>query len=122
MHPDPEALPELASGKASTLLVSIIDDNWHGDASISRDRRALKLSSWLETVIALLQQGCDWEVYSYILVYLPSQLTNQALFRGAIPQIKQLRNLYQHGRGDGWPDSGAALHAFTWRRGFQCSG
>lgn len=93
MHPDSEALPELASGKASTVLVSIIDDNWHRDASISRDRRTLKLSAWLETVMALLQQGCDWEVYSYILVYLPSQLTNQALFRGAIQQIKQLRNV-----------------------------
>jgi len=93
MHPDPEALPELASGKASTLLVSVIDDSGHGDASISKDRKALKLSAWLETVMALIQQGCDWEVYSYILVYLPSQLTNQALFRGAIPQIKQLRNV-----------------------------
>jgi hypothetical protein len=93
MHPDPEALPEVTSGKASTLLVSFINENGHEDASISRDRRALKLSAWLETVMALLQQGCDWEIYSYILVYLPSQLTNQALLRGAIPQIKQLRNI-----------------------------
>jgi hypothetical protein len=93
MHPDPEALPEFVSGKASTLLVSVVDDNGHQDASISRDRRALKISAWLETVMGLLQQGCDWEVYSYILVYLPSQLTNQALFRGAIPQVKQLRNI-----------------------------
>ena len=40
-----------------------------------------------------MKNGCDWEVYSYILVHLASQLTNQALFAGAIPQIRILREL-----------------------------
>lgn len=91
IHPDSDALPESVSGKASTLLVSIVDDNGHEDASISMNRKALKISAWLDAVVGLLDQGCDWEIYSYILVYLPSQLTNQALFRAAIPQISELR-------------------------------
>lgn len=91
MTPDPDALPEVASEKASVLLVSILDQT--EDASISMERKLLKINIWLETVLGLLQQGCDWEVYSYILVHLPSQLTNQALFKGAIPQIKLLRGI-----------------------------
>jgi hypothetical protein len=93
MHPEPDAPPEFDSSKASQLLVSIVSDNGREDASISMNRKALKISAWLGTVIGLLDQGCDWEIYSYILVYLPSQLTNQALFRAAIPQIKDLRNI-----------------------------
>jgi hypothetical protein len=93
MHPDIEALPEPASGKASMSLVSIMDDVGTEDASISANSKVLKIGAWLETVTQLLQQGCDWEVYSYILVHLPSQLTNQALFRAAIPQVKQLRSV-----------------------------
>ena len=89
MHPDPEALPEFVSGKTSMLLVSIVNEDGTKDASISTSRKALKINVWLETLMGLLQQGCDWEVYSYILVHLPSQLTNQALFRAAMPQITQ---------------------------------
>ncbi|KAF4628791.1 hypothetical protein G7Y89_g9364 [Cudoniella acicularis] len=56
-----------------------------------RIRKSLNIGTYLDTVTGLVQNGCDWEVYSYILVHLPSQLTNQALFRGAIPQIRKLR-------------------------------
>jgi hypothetical protein len=93
MYPDPEALPEVVSEKASMLLVSAVDDNGAQDASLSSNCKPLKVNIWLETVIGLLQQGCDWEIFSYILVHLPSQLTNQALFRAALPQIKLLRNV-----------------------------
>jgi hypothetical protein len=89
MTPDLDPLPEEASDKASMLLVSIIDET--EDASISEKRKPLKINIWLETIVGLLKNGCDWEVYSYILVHLPSQLTNQALFKGAIPEIKLLR-------------------------------
>lgn len=98
MTPDPEALPERLSDKASTLLVSIYDDvaveNSEEENAVRKtsNRKALKINVWLETIIGLLQQGCDWEVYSYILVHLPSQLTNHALFKGAIPQVKHLRS------------------------------
>jgi hypothetical protein len=93
MHPDPEALPEMVSERASMVLISIADDDGAKETSISPNRGSLKVNAWLEIVMGLLQQGCDWEVYSYILVHLPSQLTNQALFKAAIPQIRQLRSL-----------------------------
>lgn len=53
----------------------------------------LNVGSYLDVVCQLLDGGCDWEVYSYILVHLPSQLTNQALLKSSIPQIKKLRSL-----------------------------
>ncbi|KAG4034326.1 hypothetical protein MFRU_003g02960 [Monilinia fructicola] len=53
----------------------------------------LNIGSYLDVLCQLLDGGCDWEVYSYILVHLPSQLTNQALFKSSIPQIKRLRSL-----------------------------
>ncbi|APA07832.1 hypothetical protein sscle_03g026020 [Sclerotinia sclerotiorum 1980 UF-70] len=53
----------------------------------------LNIDSYLDVLCQLLDGGCDWEVYSYILVHLPSQLTNQALFKSSIPQIKRLRSL-----------------------------
>jgi hypothetical protein len=97
MTPDPGALPEPTSEKASTLLASVvnIDSAVDGEVMASHEsgRQALKINIWLETIIGLLQSGCDWEVYSYILVHLPSQLTNHTLFRGAIPQLKLLRSV-----------------------------
>ncbi|KAH8683368.1 hypothetical protein BGZ60DRAFT_368717 [Tricladium varicosporioides] len=56
-------------------------------------RKTLPINIYLDTVTGLIQNGCEWEVYSYILVHLPSQLTNQALFRGAVPQIRKLREV-----------------------------
>ncbi|PQE16627.1 GTPase activating protein [Rutstroemia sp. NJR-2017a BBW] len=53
----------------------------------------LGIHSYLDVICQLLNGGCEWEVYSYILVHLPSQLTNQALFKASIPQIKNLRAL-----------------------------
>ena len=53
----------------------------------------LHLSYWLEEVIAILQKPDDWEVYSYTVVHLPSQLSNPTLFSNAIPHIKLLRNV-----------------------------
>lgn len=96
LYPDADALPEVVSEKASMLLVSAVDDNDDSDIQDSfptNKSKPLKINIWLETVIGLLQQGCDWEIFSYILVHLPSQLTNQALFRAAVPQIKLLRNV-----------------------------
>lgn len=119
MYPDPEALPESASDNSSSRLISIADvgDEQKDDETLEKtledgdgDRNAsevaqngatpsltyrtpLNITAYLETVTELLQNGCDWEVYSFILVHLPSQLTNQALFKGAIPQIKILREV-----------------------------
>lgn len=56
-------------------------------------KRILDINTYLDTITDLLQKACDWEVYSFILVHLPSQLTNQALFRGSITQIRRLREV-----------------------------
>ena len=53
----------------------------------------IKIGEWLLLVIGILQQGGDWEVYSYVLVHLPSQLSNPTLFLNAIPYIQMLRNV-----------------------------
>ncbi|RFU25679.1 hypothetical protein B7463_g10662, partial [Scytalidium lignicola] len=92
MLPDPDALPGLTSDKASTVLVSSLEVE---DPSVSAmsNITALDMATYLDTIIALLENGCDWEVYSFILVHLPSQLTNQALFRDAIFQIQFLRTV-----------------------------
>lgn len=99
MYPDPDALPETASNKTSSLLVSIIDLEGNNGESV-RDgngvpisHTALNIGQYLQTIVGLLDHGCEWEVYSFILVHLTSQLTNQALFKAAIPQIKSLREL-----------------------------
>ncbi|KAL2067983.1 hypothetical protein VTL71DRAFT_16081 [Oculimacula yallundae] len=116
MYPDPDALPEPSSGKASLELKSWLgasvkgkaETNGDGEksesynsekaseneaASVTSPQTVLDVGLYLETMIGLMKNGCDWEVYSYILVHLASQLTNQALFVGAIPQIRSLREL-----------------------------
>ena len=40
----------------------------------------IDLSSWLDLVLNIIKRGADWEIYSFILVQLPSQLGNKALF------------------------------------------
>ena len=57
------------------------------------ENTTLRLSHWLEEVIAILQNTDDWEVYSYAVVHLPSQISNPTLFSNAIPHIKLLRNV-----------------------------
>lgn len=54
---------------------------------------ALDLSSWLDLVIGILEEGSDWEVYSYILVHLPSQLSNRSLFARNVRQLQTMLNL-----------------------------
>lgn len=53
----------------------------------------LDLCSWLDVVIGILQEGSDWEVYSYILVHLPSQLSNRSLFARHVRQLQTMLNL-----------------------------
>lgn len=95
MYPGPKGLPEDPPTEASPLLCSILDGTAKPPSGefAARGRTILKLNVWLEVVISILQQGGDWEVYSYVLVHLGAQLANPSLFKGAIPQIKLLRNV-----------------------------
>ncbi len=53
----------------------------------------LDLSSWLDVMIGILEEGSDWEIYSYILVHLPSQLSNRSLFARHVRQLQTMLNL-----------------------------
>lgn len=100
--PDPEALPEPIPTLISPVLVShsmatdATESNDDADeySLTARHRKpsTLNMTNWLEAVLDTLQ-GSEWEVYSFVLVHLPSQLSNHAIFRDAIPQIQELRRI-----------------------------
>lgn len=94
MSSDKDSLPEPASNKASSLLCSFngTAEDDRGELIVS-SRTPLDIALYLEAVVELLRNGCEWEVYSYILVHLASQLSNQALFKSAVPQIRSLREV-----------------------------
>ncbi|XDG02109.1 hypothetical protein ABKA04_001724 [Annulohypoxylon sp. FPYF3050] len=87
---DADALPEAPSQAASTVLYCD-NSNDTTETDDSAQIAVLRTGLWLETVLTLLKQDTDWEVYSFILVHLPSQLSNHAIFRGAEPQLRELR-------------------------------
>ncbi|KAI9839019.1 MAG: Tuberous sclerosis 2-like protein [Thelocarpon superellum] len=94
LYPDPAPLPVEPSTAASQLLYSCTNAiPFSPTAAAAEERMALKINVWLELVISIIQQGGDWEVYSYVLVHLGAQLSNHSLFAGAVPQIKLLRNV-----------------------------
>ncbi|KAE9979085.1 hypothetical protein Vi05172_g2545 [Venturia inaequalis] len=89
-YPGPKGLPDEPPHEPSRCIYSFLDPS----VEAAPGRVALKFTHWLETIIDLLQQqDTDWEVYSYVVVHLGAQLSNQNLFRGAIPQIKFLRSV-----------------------------
>ena len=53
----------------------------------------LDLAPWLEIMINVLKDGSDWEIYSYVLVHLPSQLSNRSLFSRFVGQLQILHNI-----------------------------
>lgn len=52
----------------------------------------LDVSPWLDLVIDVIDKGSDWEIYVYVLVHLPSQLSNRSLFARHIRQLQTLLN------------------------------
>ncbi|CAK7236280.1 Tuberous sclerosis 2-like protein [Sporothrix bragantina] len=51
----------------------------------------LNMTAWMEVIFDLLTRGTNWELYSFALVHLPSQLSNHAVCRGAVPVILRIR-------------------------------
>jgi hypothetical protein len=95
--PDPDALPDNVPSLISPILVSYDagGDESEDDAEEEVDRLqafVLDMPAWLDSVLSILK-GSDWEIYSFVLVHLPSQLSNHALFKGAIAQVQELRRL-----------------------------
>lgn len=52
---------------------------------------ALNMTAWMEVIFDILTRGANWELYSFTLVHLPSQLSNHAVCRGAVPVILRIR-------------------------------
>ncbi|PHH79303.1 hypothetical protein CDD80_5204 [Ophiocordyceps camponoti-rufipedis] len=96
-YPDAAALPDAIPKLISPILVScaspVADDGFCPSGEVRAPQNsALNMSAWLSAVLVILQ-GSDWEVYSFAMVHLPSQLSNHAIFRDAIPQIQELRRI-----------------------------
>ncbi|KAI0503364.1 tuberin [Xylaria bambusicola] len=89
---DSDALPEAPSTVASRILYSSVRDT-SMEATSEGGEALLPVGLWLETILHLIQSGCDWEVYCFILVHLPSQLSNHAVFNSAVPQLQELRRV-----------------------------
>ena len=53
---------------------------------------SFKITSWLKVVHHILQECDDWELYSYVVVHLASQLSNDILFTGAMGHLRALRH------------------------------
>ena len=58
-----------------------------------QERTFLNIALWLDLILEVLQHGSDWEIYSYILVHLPSQLTNIAFFAAHTAFVQNLHRL-----------------------------
>lgn len=51
----------------------------------------LNMTAWMEVIFDILTKGSNWELYSFALVHLPSQLSNHAVCRGTVPVILRIR-------------------------------
>ena len=90
MYPGPKGLPEEPSPESSRVVFSHIDASRY---PLSDDVLDMEVTLWLELIISLLQKPPDWEIYSYVLVHLGPQLSNQALVRSCVVQLRMLRNV-----------------------------
>ena len=93
-YPNKHALPETPPSTPSHLVFCHQKALGDMDADIGGQRKiALKVKIWLEAVISILQQEDDWDLYSYVIVHLGSQLGNHSLFMDAVPQLQMLRSV-----------------------------
>lgn len=90
MYPGPKGLPEEPTSESSRVCFSHIDAEKY---PLPDDIFDMEITLWLELVISLLQRPPDWEIYSYVLVHLGPQLSNQALVRSCFAQLQMLRSV-----------------------------
>lgn len=96
-YPDSKALPCEAPATISPILVSHVESDESTDSSSSASSapattKALDIAAWMDGILSILQ-GANWEVYSFVLVHLPLQLSNHAIFQAAVPQVQDLRKV-----------------------------
>lgn len=91
--PELDALPEEPPSEPSPRLISCRKEVGEDMKSGVHPKAVLNISSWLRTLLSLFHEGCDWEIYSFILVHLPSQLCNQPVFENDGSYIQELRQV-----------------------------
>ena len=64
----------------------------HAQKSGEEDANVLDIGPWLDLMIEILKGGSDWELYSYILVHLPLQLSNCSLLSNQVKSLQILHN------------------------------
>ncbi|KAH6642704.1 hypothetical protein C7974DRAFT_328278 [Boeremia exigua] len=89
-YPGTSGLPEDTPPEPSRVVFSHIDASKY---PLSDDIHDMEITLWLELIISLLQRPPDWEIYSYVLVHLGPQLSNQALVRSCVVQLRMLRSV-----------------------------
>ena len=52
----------------------------------------IDLTGWLDLILDIFKRGADWDIYSFVLVHLPSQLSNKALFTHQKQFVQELHN------------------------------
>lgn len=83
-----QGLPEDLPTSISPVLRSNKSDTVEGV-----DGCYLDMTEWLQIVTNIIENGTHWEVYSYIIVHLAAQLSNQSLFTEVVPQIRRLASI-----------------------------
>lgn len=90
MYPGSKGLPIEPSQEYSTNVFLHAND-YHRERGEGTALLAFRV--WFETILIILRDGSDWEIYSYILVHLPSQLSNVALFANQMESLQTLHKL-----------------------------
>lgn len=85
MYGGSKGLPQDPPEDASSVLSATSDS--------PVPKSTLKMSRWMDKVNDILSKGDDWEVYSYLLIHLPSQLINTSLFESEARHIQKLHEL-----------------------------
>ncbi len=122
----PESLPFSVSSEADTPSERLASY----DPACPDDRVILRLSSYLKEILNIIKTTKDWDLLSYVLCHLPTQLANKHLFCGPRSKLVlndllvTLCNCIQDGTLGGtidrWPESisprdaqGLAYHTLT---------
>lgn len=85
MYGTSKGLPDDPPAAASAVVYVSMDSSVSG--------HTLDISEWMDTINDILLKGDDWEIYSYLLVHLPSQLSNTVMFDGDAPHMQTLHTL-----------------------------
>ncbi|KAJ6264721.1 Tuberin [Drechslerella dactyloides] len=88
----PEPLPQLASQELFCCSEPFDADNASSTIlGAQHERKVLNLRKWLDIVNGVIENGTEFEFYSYLLVHVPSQLCNKTLFAECGEQVQQMR-------------------------------